>query len=130
MKSIIDIDISFLFSNPQLYFKRDICAQRPGYFIDERNEEEVSLAYKLEGVFLDGKDSFAFIDGREYRVGYYIDDYLVKDIGKNFVVLKKNNTVKELVIKNREMFNKRTDALDVNVSQSVKGEGLNNEKKY
>ncbi len=62
-------------------------------FNDEKARQETIdtfIRIKVDGIISDGEKALAIIDGGFYRVGDKIDDFVIKDISKEKVLLENN----------------------------------------
>lgn len=85
-------DTTFLFVRPEFTWGRDPFLKRPGFALSEESEPNWSLS----AVFFDGPESEAIINGARVRIGEEVSGRIVEEIGPNYVLLSKNDSVLEL----------------------------------
>jgi hypothetical protein len=66
--------------------------KRPGFALNE----EAEPSWSLSAVFFDGPESEAIVNGTRVRIGEEVLGRIVEDIGPNYVLLSKNDSVLEL----------------------------------
>jgi hypothetical protein len=85
-------DTTFLFVRPEFTWGRDPFLKKPGFAENEEKEPKWSLS----AVFFDGLDSEAIVNGVRVRMGEEILGRIVEEIGPNYVLLSRNDSVLEL----------------------------------
>ena len=80
---------------------------RPLFLSEDKKNEEVintkisevaTKQYKLEAVFISEKRSVVIINGKEYQKGDVIDAYILHDIHRDHVRMKKGNKQKMIYL--------------------------------
>ena len=94
VEATADFDEKFLHSVPELSWGQDPFEKTPGYAQKLNPETEPHL----EAVFFDAHEPTAVIDGAEYGVGEYVEARRVAEVGKNYVLLEKGDSMIELVL--------------------------------
>jgi hypothetical protein len=85
-------DTTFLFVRPEFTWGRDPFLKKPGFAVSEEAEPQ----WALSAVFFDGPESEAIINGARVRLGEEVAGRIVEEIGPNYVLLTKNDSVLEL----------------------------------
>ena len=94
LEGVYDIDLGFLKRNPELAWGMDPFERIPGFAQINKDER----APRLEGVFFNARHPSALIDGEEYDVGDEIGSRKIAEIGKNYVLLERGDSLIELTI--------------------------------
>ncbi len=87
-----DQDPSFLFVRPEFTWGRDPFLKRPGFGPNDFAEPK----WELTAVFFDGPQSEALVNGARVRIGEEIGGRIVEEIGPNYVLLTREDSVLEL----------------------------------
>lgn len=107
-KMYLDFDLKVLNRLPKLSWGGDPFEKGPGYMTTTPKTEIINA--NLEAVVIDSEDPVAIIDGKNYREGFFIQDYRIIEIGKNYVVLEKDFARTELKI---PLIEEKKEVLDV-----------------
>jgi len=91
-KTLWDHEPSLLFLKPSFNWAHDPFRKKPGYSVNSFTEPQFTLA----AVIYEGADSEALINGRRVRVGDEIGGRIIEEIGPNYVLLSKDDSVLEL----------------------------------
>jgi hypothetical protein len=94
LESVLDADDSFLKQMPNLVWAHDPFERVPGYGVKPSGD---SLP-RLEAVFYSNTNPTAMLNGDEYAVGELIGEHRIAEIGRNYVLLEKGQSLVELVI--------------------------------
>lgn len=89
-----DIDLGFLLNQPKIPWGEDPFLRQAGFTIASSEDDKFSLS----GVLFGEKSPMAIINGKMVEEGAKIGSRFVKQIGPNFVILKKKNSEIELTL--------------------------------
>jgi hypothetical protein len=91
---LVDVDPSYLSSDVTVPWSGNPFRKVAGYAKIQAKEEE----FVLGGIVYNSSDPIAIVNDEEVGVGDMIGDRVVDTIGKNYVVLRKGDSLKELVL--------------------------------
>ncbi|NDD91981.1 hypothetical protein EBZ37_07855 [bacterium] len=91
-RGLWDQEHRFLFMRPELTWGRDPFIKKPGFGPSEVEETK----WDLVAIVYDGPESEAIINGKRVHMGDEIGGRLVDEIGQNFVLLTRGDSVLEL----------------------------------
>jgi hypothetical protein len=91
----LDHDSKYFEALPQLVWGVDPFEKVPGF----AKVAEASTLPVLEAVFFNREESTALLNGEEYYTGEEVGDYRINEIGKNYVLLEKGESLIELNIR-------------------------------
>ncbi len=94
IEPLCDLDTGFLAVSLEMPWGTDPFLKTPG-FAHEKQEETLPV---LDGVVYSRTEPMAIINGESVLVGDRIDGRTVQSIGRNYVVLKKGDSLRELVL--------------------------------
>lgn len=92
LEMIPDVDLGFLLSQPKFPWGDDPFAKQPGFAqVPEENEK-----FALSGILFSRKFPMAVVNGKAVQEGDSVGSRMVKRIGANYVILKKQDSEIEL----------------------------------
>ncbi|MBU6374524.1 MAG: hypothetical protein KGQ59_00870 [Bdellovibrionales bacterium] len=91
-RGLWDQEHHLLFARPELTWGRDPFLKQPGFALNEFDEPK----WELVAVFFDDETSEAIINGKRVRAGDEIQGRVVEEIGQNYVLLSRDDSVLEL----------------------------------
>ena len=89
---LIDVDYSFFMTKTKLPWGVDPFEKEPGFAKVESVEEK----FTLSGILYSKDEPMAIVNGESVITGDLIGDRRVKEIGENYVILKKQDSEIEL----------------------------------
>ncbi len=93
MLTPIDVNSAILEKRIKFKWGQDPFLKKPGF----SDEKETSIPLNLNTIFIgENNEKMAIINDTEVYEGSVLDGFHIKNIGKNFVVLKKGHYLKEL----------------------------------
>ena len=95
LEAISDIDIKFLARLPKMPWAKDPFLRRPGYAVWDDAETKLTLEAIVRR---SESEATAIINGEELSSGEVIKGRTVEQIGPNFVLLRKGESLRELVL--------------------------------
>lgn len=93
LEVLVDMDHSHLNKKIEFTWKRDPFLKKPGYVAAGRQPVKLQLGAVLYG---ESGDSAAVINGETVFENSMVEGHLVKQIGPNFVIVTKDNSMREL----------------------------------
>jgi hypothetical protein len=91
---ISEVDLGFLMTQPRFPWGEDPFLRKPGFSIVSSDPEK----FVLSGVLTGAGVPMAVVNGKKVEAGDRIGTRIVKEIGPNFVILKKKDSEIELTI--------------------------------
>ncbi|MBF0299931.1 MAG: hypothetical protein HQK51_14495 [Oligoflexia bacterium] len=115
---ISDINDSQMQKDIEYNWGNDPFIKNVGYF---HNLYPINKKYILSGIVQTGDNLAAIINKVILHKNQYIDDYLIKEIGKNYVLIEKDNSIIELQLPPiKEVKQNIQDAKNNNENEKIK----------
>ena len=108
LEPLIDLDLGFLSTDPPMPWQSDPFLKVPGYAQVQPKEEK----FVLGGIVTSEGEPEAVVNGESVVVGDEIGGRIVESIGRNYVILKKDDSLKELVLAPDESRTEKAQADD------------------
>lgn len=94
LEPLIDLDIGYLSTDPQIPWAADPFRRVAG-FVEVKPIEE---KFVLGGIVYDRNEPMAIVNGESVLVGDELDGRVVDSIGRNYVIMRKGDSLKEVVL--------------------------------
>ncbi len=91
---ISDVDLGFLMTQPKFPWGEDPFQKKPGFTMLGADQEK----FTLTGILYGSRFPLAVVNGKKVEEGDRIGSRMVKQIGPNFVILKKKDSEIELTL--------------------------------
>jgi hypothetical protein len=93
-ETISDVDLGFLMTQPKFPWGEDPFLRKPGFSVVSPDQEK----FTLTGILYGARFPLAVVNGKKVEEGDHIGSRMVKQIGPNFVILKKKDSEIELTL--------------------------------
>ena len=93
-EAISDVDLGFLMTQPKFPWGEDPFLRKPGFSAVSVDQEKFSLT----GILYGSRFPLAVVNGKKVEEGDRVGSRMVKQIGPNFVILKRNDSEIELTL--------------------------------
>ncbi|NDG84650.1 MAG: hypothetical protein EBX52_06380 [Proteobacteria bacterium] len=91
---ISDVDLGFLMTQPKFPWGEDPFLRKPGFADAGKDQEK----FTLSGILFGQRFPLAVVNGKKVEEGDRVGSRMVKQIGPNFVILKKKDSEIELTL--------------------------------